>query len=206
MSGSPLPVFHELSEQSLFLYSASGWFAGAALWKTRQFHAGGSDARQRRVGRHVDAEARVAEHLRDKANVHDPGVSPWQNRAVSLLCAKSFSSDSNVSLTQWRNQLVTSSSPAPNNVRKDVSTQIVDRVDIAGNHLRQHAHIWGALDHRFRQQRRQATSSRYSMIASDCDSMVPSSRINAGTSPCGLTARYGASRCSPWRRWWATYL
>ena len=40
-------------------------------------------------------------------------------------------------------------------------------------------------------------SSRYSMMASDCSRVVPSSSLSAGTRICGLIARYAGSNCLP---------
>src|SRR5258705_7631264 len=39
-------------------------------------------------------------------------------------------------------------------------------------------------------------SSRYSMIASDWNSVVPSSSTSAGSAICGLTRRYSSARCA----------
>ena len=77
--------------------------------------------------------------LGDRQMSASPGVSPWQNVPVSRRRRQASSSGWKPSFTQCRNQFATSCvAGAEQRAQRGQHAQIVHRMDVAGDHLRQH--------------------------------------------------------------------
>ena len=152
------------------VYSASGWFSGRALSKAGSFRQAASTAAIFGYLRHVDLEAPRVEHLRHEAKVGDRDVRAERVGAgpdQRLDRVEALHHPVPIPVVDRRLIVLQRAFEV---VQRD---QIVQRMDVAGDDLRHRAHL-RALDRVGRQQRRLGlTSSRYSMIASDCSSTSP---------------------------------
>src|SRR6478609_8070928 len=125
------------------------------------------------------------------------GVSPWQKRPVSLWPARCPSSAVRVSRVQWRRHSVCCDS------RKFNSRSRYRRIRGTSGGWPSQATISARPRTRARPRASFGSSggvgwvsSRYSMMASDWNSVVPSSSTSAGSAICGLTFRNSSVWCA----------